>query len=476
MPVIHARPGPDGAERDTLLQAGRNCAEVTRAARAAVLVDAAEYFRRLEQALARAERSILIVGWDFDGRIRLGGNHDCRPLGEFLRSLADRRPDLQIRILVWSGAVVHGPGETLPLLLGADWQAHPRIALRLDRHHPLYAAHHQKIVVVDDRLAFVGGIDLTVQRWDTCAHRHENPDRLRPDGTPYAPMHDVQMAVDAQAAALVAEVARERWRVATGEDLAPVASGADLWPPDLEADFTDARIGLARTAPAWKETTGIREVAALTEDMLAAARHNIYIEAQYLTASNVRRFMARSLGARRGPEIVVVVRRTASGLVERFVMGSNGERMMRDLRRADRHGRLRLYYPVVQAEADACEVLVHSKVMVVDDRLLRIGSANLNNRSMGLDTECDLAIEARNAEQSAAIAAVRNRLLAEHLGVRPDELARAVAAHGSLIRGIDACNRHPRGLRPFPENDPDGPTRPIAVTRLLDPAAPFDLP
>jgi phosphatidylserine/phosphatidylglycerophosphate/cardiolipin synthase-like enzyme len=459
------------------LQAGRNCAAIARDARAAVLIDAATYFECLERALPRAQHSILIIGWDFDGRIRLcPGRQDCRPLGEFFRSLVDRRPDLQIRILVWSGAVVQGGGEALPLLLGADWQEHPRITLRLDRNHPLYAAHHQKIVVLDDRLAFVGGIDLTVQRWDTCAHRHDDPDRLGPDNTSYSPVHDVQMIVDAEAAARVADVARQRWRAATGEDLASARGTLDLWPTSLDPDFTGAPIAVARTMPAWKDAPGLREIAVLTEDMLLAAQHHVYIETQYLTASNVRRVITKSLATRRGPEIVIVTRKKAWGLLERFVMGANGERMMRHLRQADRHGRLRLYYPVVEEKGGACEVKVHSKVMIVDDRILRIGSANLNNRSMGLDTECDLAIEAANEAQKETIAGVRNRLLAEHLGATPDEVSRAVDGHGSLIRAIAACNRNVRGLRPFPELDLDGPTKPIAATKLLDPAGPLDLP
>ncbi len=48
--------------------------------------------------------------------------------------------------------------------------------------------------------------------------------------------------------------------------------------------------------------------------------------------------------------------------------------------------------------------MVHSKVMIVDDGFLRVGSANLNNRSMGADTECDLAFEASCDEHREFIA------------------------------------------------------------------------
>ena len=116
---------------------------------------------------------------------------------------------------------------------------------------------------------------------------------------------------------------------------------------------------------------------------------------------------------------------------------------------------------------------MHSKVLIADDRILRIGSSNLANRSMGLDTECDLVIEALNDEQRQNIGSIRSRLLAEHLGVMPEAISEAISRTGSLIRAIDACNSNARCLRPFPETDIDGPIEPVAVTGLMDPAKPL---
>jgi phosphatidylserine/phosphatidylglycerophosphate/cardiolipin synthase-like enzyme len=457
-----------------VLSPGRNCGRVARAHRAAVLIDASDYFMRLEQALWQAEKSILIVGWDFDGRIRLcPDNRACRPLGEFLLKLVERRPSLQIRILVWSGAVVHAPGDSMPLLFGADWLAHPRITLKLDQHHPLYASHHQKVVVIDDRLAFNGGIDLTIERWDTCCHSEQNQFRVRPDGAHYRPVHDVQMVVDGEAAAAVGDLARERWLIGTGEALHPESGAGDLWPATLIPDFSEVDVAVARTVPAWGQTQAVHEIARLTEDMIGSAHHAVYIESQYLTASNVRRLCTKMLDRRQGPDIVMLVKRTSPGMLERFAMGANRDRLIRHLRRADRHGRLRVYYAVGDGRECACEISVHSKVLIVDDRIIRIGSSNLANRSMGLDTECDLVIEAVNDEQRKKIGSIRGRLLSEHLGVAPKTVVDAISRTGSLIRAIDACNSNARCLRPFPETDIDGPTEPIATTGLMDPAKPW---
>jgi phosphatidylserine/phosphatidylglycerophosphate/cardiolipin synthase-like enzyme len=113
--------------------------------------------------------------------------------------------------------------------------------------------------------------------------------------------------------------------------------------------------------------------------------------------------------------------------------------------------------------------------MIIDDEVLRVGSANLANRSMGLDTECDLAIEASDEGQRRTIAGLRAQLLAEHLDCSPEEIATAIAEHGSLIRAIEGCNRSTRGLRPFTETDLDGPTDPITGTGFLDPERPLEL-
>jgi phosphatidylserine/phosphatidylglycerophosphate/cardiolipin synthase-like enzyme len=466
----------DGGGEARVLRAGQNCWRVARAGRATVLVDACAYYERLAQVLRRARRSILIIGWDFDGRIRLCPHHEaCEPLGDVLRALVEARPALEVRVLVWSAAVVHASDNPLPLLMGAPWEDHPRISVRLDTKHPLYASHHQKIVVIDDVIAFCGGIDLTAERWDTCGHDADDPLRVMPDGKAYHPVHDVQMAVDGEAARIVGEVARERWRVATGETLPPVTGEEPIWPDDLTPDFTDTSVAIARTAPEYEGRPAVHEIAALTGDLLGAARHTIYIENQYLTASRVRRVLENSLAARNGPEIVAVIRRASPGMLERLVMSNNRDRLIRRLRQADRHNRLRVVYPVVKGKESPCEVYVHSKVLIVDDTVLRIGSANLNNRSMGLDTECDLVLEAETEAHRKAILGVRDRLLAEHLGVTPEAVAESVAARGSLIRTIDALNRNGRGLRPFPETDISGPTEPITGTGFLDPKRPLEL-
>lgn len=459
-----------------IIAPGRNCRTVATAVRAAALVDADAYFARLEQALRRARRSITIVGWDFDARIVLkpDGEGGPQPLSELLLELVEANPRLEIRILIWDFSVFYAPGEALPMLLGAQWQEHPRIHLRLDDQHPLRGAHHQKLVCIDDALAFVGGIDLTVRRWDTPRHGAEDPGRIDPDGCAYAPVHDMQMVVDAAAARAVADVVRDRWRTATGEDIAPVEEAGDPWPPGLVPEFADIPVAIARTLPPWGDAPGVREAAALTLDALSAARRRIYIEAQYLTAASVGERLAERLAEPDGPEIVALVTCNSDGLIERFLMGANRDRLIRRLKQADRYDRLRVYFPVTASPDGNREILIHSKLIIVDDDFVRIGSSNLNNRSVGLDSECDIAFEAENEATRRAVAGLRVRLLAEHLGATPEAVVEAEAREGSLVRAVEALNGGLRHLKLFPAAEQDGPVSFVPGTRLLDPEIPFE--
>ena len=136
------------------------------------------------------------------------------------------------------------------------------------------------------------------------------------------------------------------------------------------------------------------------------------IEAQYLTAASIGEILAERLVEPDGPEIVVIMTRSSHGAMEHLVMGENRDRLIRKLRSVDRHGRLRIFYPAVPGRVLECEVHIHAKLIIVDDVFLRVGSSNLNNRSMGLDTECDLAIEGLDPRTRATIAQLRDRLVA----------------------------------------------------------------
>ena len=456
-----------------ILEKGVTCWRIAPADRVAVLIDAAAYYLALLQAFRRARRSIMILGWDFDPGVRLDPTDPGTELRRLLPELVERRPELQVRLLIWDVSVVYGPSSPVHQLFERAWQAHPRIELRFDGQHPFGAAHHEKLVCIDDRLAFIGGIDLTVKRWDTPEHDPGDPRRLHADGERYDPVHDLQMAVGGEAARALAQLARRRWADATGETLPSSRGRNDPWPASVAPWLHDVPVGIARTRPTMDGGGGVNEVAALNDAALASARRSVYIEAQYLAAQPVADRLTALLERRRGPEIVILVWRQAIGWLERFAMGSNRDRLLRRLAAADRCGRLRAYWLGLPDDPER-EIELHSKLIIVDDVFVRIGSSNLNNRSLGVDTECDLAIEATDPGTRAAIAELRNTLLAEHLVRSPAEVGRAVA-EGGLIAAIERLNPGRGRLRPYEIDPDDGPKEPLPGTALLDPAEPLDL-
>src|SRR6185295_12953650 len=119
--------------------------------------------------------------------------------------------------------MIYGTDREFPPIYGLGWTPARRVHLRYDNTHPVGGSHHQKIVVIDDALAFSGGLDLTTKRWDTCDHRAKDPRRCCEDA-PYPPFHDVMAMVDGEAAKVLAGIARQRWMLATGEILPPVAN------------------------------------------------------------------------------------------------------------------------------------------------------------------------------------------------------------------------------------------------------------
>src|SRR5260221_3731327 len=471
----------------SILRPGYNCWTVARAERVALLVDAADYFKAFYEAALRAKRSIPILGGYFNSRTRLHFdplepriNPNAPPalLGEFLNWLVQRRSSLHVHVLNWDYPMVFGTDREFPPLYGFGWTPARRVHLRYDDTHPVGGSHHQKVVLIDDTLAFLGGIDLTVRRWDTPGHAPDDPRRVA-YGKPYPPFHDLMVALDGEAARQLALLTRERWLAATGQKLKPVTfrgvSDNDPWPEGFPPDLQAVEVGIARTVPPRAEQPAIREVEKLYLDMIAVARKTLYIENQYFTAPRICAALEKRLAEPEGPEIVLVLRLLSHGWLEEHTMHVLRTRLIERLRKADRFGRFRVYYPHVPGLPEGCCLDVHSKLMVVDDRILRIGSSNLCNRSFVLDTDADIALEARGRPQVAnAIRRFRDRLVAEHLGVPVEKLRVEIERSGSLAGAIKLLAHDGRSMREL-DSLPEWSDAVVNVAAVADPDEPIAL-
>lgn len=479
-----------------LLRPGETCWRIARTGRAALLLDSAAYFAAAKAALLRAERSVLLIGWDFDPRTRLCPDEAMAPgetpawpdeIGTLLSVLAERRPGLDIRVLVWGMPLALAATRRLMPTRAPSWFRGSRVQVRLDSSPPLGACHHQKLLVVDDAIAFCGGGDFATNRWDTSRHADHDPRRRKPSGEEHAPRHEVMMLVDRDAAASLGDIARARWRYATGEVLQPPPppSGANPWPEVAQPELDDIDVGIIRTEPSWFAGRLVREAEALHLAAIAAARRFIYLENQYFAASRIAEALAARLAEPDGPEIVLVVSGRSPSWFDRSTMDAPRDALIARLLAADAgRGRFRAYSPRTEGGRT---VLVHSKVAIIDDRLLRVGSANLNNRSAGYDTECDLAIEApaegaEAARVEAAIRRFRHRLIGHYLGPDAGRAAAALAAtaetEGSLIAGIEALEADvpeaQRRLLPLRPDRKGSFAALVTALQLGDPCGPED--
>jgi phospholipase D1/2 len=468
----------EAAAPESLLRPGYNCVAIAQAERVALLIDAEAYFKAFHDAALRAQRSIMLLAWDFNSRTRLHFDavaDDGPPalLGDFLNFLVRRRRGLHIHILNWDYPMVFGADREFPPLYGFGWTPARHVHLRYDDTHPVAGCQHQKIAVIDNAVAFVGGIDLTVRRWDTSSHRADDPRRTAYD-KPYPPFHDLMVALDGEAARALAGIARERWKAATGETLKPVEASGDPWPEALPVEIRKVEVGIARTMPPRGDKPAVREIEKLYLDTIAAARHTLYIENQYFTAPRIAAALEKRLQEPDGPEVVLVLRLLSHGWLEEHTMHVLRTRLIQRLIAADRHGRFHVYYPHVPGLKEGCCLDVHSKLMIADDRMMRVGSANICNRSMALDSECDVAIESRGRPEIAeVITGLRDRLLAEHLNAQPQAVRKAVERTGSLHGAISELNgAGPRTMQPF-EDLKEWPDAIVELAAVADPEEPI---
>ena len=463
-----------------LLKETSTCWRVETATRAAVLMDAADYYRAARAAMSRARRSIHFLNWAFEPDTPFAPDEpvdEAHTFAGFLRDLASERPELDIRVLCWQSALPIAATQNFFPLRAREAFAGSGVIFRLDGALPMGAAHHQKVIVIDDALAFAGGADVGPDRWDASDHADDDPRRRRPLGTGFFDArHEIMMLVEGPTARRLGELFRRRWSRGVGESLpeapAPENERSAAWPPEVEVEFEDAPVGVARTAPAWRDQQEERESERLYLAMIAAARRLIYIENQYLTSPVVAEALAERLAEPDGPEVVLLSARHSPSWFDQMTMDRTRALFIARLRRADAHGRLRAYFPLTRGGKT---IIVHAKLAIVDDAVLRIGSSNLNNRSTGFDSECDLALEAATPAHRAAITRVRDRLVAHWLGVEPDIVTAGAATAGSLGMAIDQLRRESPGrLSPIETPKLGALAHFIAAYHLGDPVSPAD--
>jgi len=362
-----------------------------------VLVDGSEALPEIASDIAGARSHVWLAGWHFSPELRLG---DGGPTLHELLADASRR--VEVRVLAWAGA-------PLPLFHPSRREVREardqlvrgtRIAYALDdRERPMHC-HHEKLVIVDGELAFVGGIDLSLlggNRLDTPEHP--------PRGS--LGWHDAAARLRGPAVADVADHFALRWRDVTGEELTP---------PPRPAPAGELEVQVVRTVPNRIYPSLRRGDFRILESYLRALRSAerlVYLESQFLWSPELTDVLEDKLKNPPSDDFRLVVLLPAKA--------KNGQEDTRGqlgvLADADAGAGRFLPCTIWQPGSDARQVYVHAKIGIVDDRWLTIGSANLNEHSLFNDTEMNLVMHDEGLAR-----AVRLRLWAEHLECPQEQL------------------------------------------------------
>ncbi len=421
-------------DRDDLLKIGANCWRAETAKHAAIVVDCANYYTALHDSVCKAKHSIFVLGWDIDSRIELlrgkaAADSPCPSVFfDLIQWKARQNPDIKIYLNRWEYSLFFASQRES----GSEfkWRLHSpgNVYYSFDGLLPVSACHHQKIIVIDDEIAFCGGMDVAIARWDHREHYPNQDYRADPGGAhalirkiPFGPYHDVQCVVSGPVAQALAEWCRERWRKVAGFEPLPLrnpdsTSLPPCWPENIGVDFHNIQTGIAMTFPPIYGEAAVREVEHLYIDMIGRAENFIYIENQYLTYLPIAQALNQRLRERPRLRVLISSCYRSNGILEKKSMWTGRVKFRETLESGNVSSRTAIAYPVSGKPGKERDVRIHSKLMVIDDLYLRVGSSNLNNRSMALDSECDLVFVAHDENSRQKISAIRNDLIREHTG------------------------------------------------------------
>ena len=426
--------------QSTLFKPRENCWRIKNASHAAPVIDCLNYYRAVHEAICNARHTLFITGWDIDSRIELlrgkeAENSQCpNTLYELLKWKSEANPDLKIYLNRWDYSVFLAAERETFSSMKWRFSGIKNLEFIFDDQLPLGASHHQKIIVVDDEIAFCGGMDIAIARWDSRHHHISENQRKDPHGTlllgiekEYKPYHDAQMIVAGDAAKSLGELSRKRWFYASGKRPKAIKKDdvtglPDAWPKSVVPIFENVQIGISLTVPRFRQQKQNRGVERLYIDMIEKAERFIYMENQFFTHVEIAQAINKRLHERPELRVLMLSCKDPQGFMERKTMYYGRVRFKDALIAGGVADRTALAYPITEEKSKREQVRIHSKIMIVDDRYLRIGSSNLNYRSMTLDTECDLVIEGTNKKICQQIASVRDDLIREHTGKSMSEI------------------------------------------------------
>ncbi len=373
------------------------------------LIDGNEYFAALRDAIQQAQHYVFVIGWFLTPYIPLTREDEQDVSASRLLSvLSDTAQRVPVRILLWGGTPAFlQPTKRMVRAVRQviDQEGSGDLICHLDETAPATHCHHQKMVVVDGQVAFIGGMDLTTyqgDRWDTAGH----PLRRSVN------WHDVQVCLQGEAVADVEQNFRQRWEGCGGQPLPHID-------PVVDPNWTTP-VQVLRTIPSNVYDSlpnGEFGIYHAYCSAIREAKRLIYIENQYLWSRVIVDELKAAMDRPHTEPFRIVIVLPARAYSGKW----DNDRHVKELRDADKgRGIVSIYTPYASGPSAGSEafayraIYVHAKVAIIDDEWFTVGSANLNERGMISDSEMNVAV--RDPEIAHAL---RVRLWSEHLGIDP---------------------------------------------------------
>ncbi|MBW2523553.1 MAG: hypothetical protein JRI23_05235 [Deltaproteobacteria bacterium] len=318
----------------------------------------------------------------------------------------------------------------------------------------MHASYHQKMLVMDDGVAYLGGMNLRITDWDTAEHAVFEHRRMPFDASTAervavmereelpatGPRRDYQVRIAGPAAQDVADVFHQRWEYLLQQEV----DYADRCTPfdvgrEIPAESDGLQVQVTTTLPEPFVEHGIAES---WLNAIASAERFILIEDQYFRAPMLNELIIARMQEVPDLELVVITK----PINEWTDPGCAQTAIANELFRLSVPSRYRTYqlrafdfvngFGPDETESRFAGIDLHAKMLIVDDAFMSVGSANKNNRGMLYEAEGNLAILDR-----AWVRAERRRLLASILPsgtTISDDVAEWIAALDAAAADNDA--------------------------------------
>jgi len=368
-------------------------------------IDGERAFERIFNTILEATSKVWLTMCFVDIHFEIPSIHQC--IIDILAEISQKN-NIDVRVLAWRSNVksgdFHGTESDFIKLKSLNCKA----KFRWDTNE--LGCHHQKIFVIDDTIAFVGGINMDETHIDNSEHN-----RIKPH-----PTHDLFCEIRGPAVRDVTHNFVQRWNEATEKNEEDGSYPQDETPSDIafppeqptQKSEGNVKIQVTRTIPKDTYSAISNGEYSIRESYLKAidnAKKYVYLENQYFFDKVSHYSVIRALiyAAYRGVKIFVVL----PGEPDFTRLFS-----FEFLKEVKNHPNIYVYTLATPYQANNTnrfkynDIYVHSKLFIVDDEWYSIGSANISYESLRTDTEINVAVwDPIGAEN------LRHELWKEHL-------------------------------------------------------------